>query len=573
MAAIRENGGVIELLDSDDNLYQTFTKTHAFTPQNFSPKAGSGGDDTAAIQNAIDTAGSTAGGGVVYLPTGSYAVTNLVAPANGNPVRIIGDGPQKTFLGARPGSTGILLDLTYTGSAQPNIEVSDLSIHLTNAKTMTALRTQNITRLRVSNLNFRYGTIGWEHVMLAGTGPFIADSLNFQNISGEAIHLTGSSGVGSAGAISRCFITITDSAITATQGILIDWFTTGVVFDKIQILGNVSSGLNIGSGIVYNTAVPSGLQGAFLFFTNCVTDQMNTGHGLDLTNARGIQSTGNFWSVNPGTGKAGVNINAGKQQRYANDWISGIGINFSNAPDQISVGSGCTFPQTSSGGALVMGASPPTNVVLAPDLSFLTSITNDVAKLDAATNRAWSWGRPGASQGVYKPSGVVLENFDYRQVNGAAGAMADGTLLLVAIDLPLGLIVTNIEWLSGTTALINGGAPHYWVALFDKNRALLAQSTDNVTKAIGTSALITDALSVPFTTTYAGLHYIGVMVASGGGTQPTMTNFGSLTAIMGLNNVDAGKTNGTSTTGLTTTAPATAAAITQTNTILWAGVS
>lgn len=348
-------------------------------------------DDTAAIQAAIDSAS----GGVCFLPAGSYAFSNLTGPADGGVCAIRGAGPDLTFLGPINGSTGVAIDLTLS-SAKPGFDVSGLSLNLTNAPTMIGLRTQKLNRNGVRRCNFRYGSIGWEHVQIQGSGPTFGDWVNFQNQTDEAFHLTGTTGLGSAGRLSNCWIQVTDSAVTMAQGVLVDWFTVGWTFNNVQVLASNSSNLNIHSGIVYNTAAPTGAQGAFLYLTNCVADQMDTGNGLDLTNARGVWSTGNFWSTLSGNSKDGVAITAGKEQFYSNDWISGRGMSFSSAPDKITVGAGCTFPQTSTGGALVMpGSSPPTNLIVSPASRFYTSITNDVPKLATATGYGWGWGRSG----------------------------------------------------------------------------------------------------------------------------------------------------------------------------------
>jgi hypothetical protein len=175
--------------------------------------------------------------------------------------------------------------------------------------------------------------------------------------------------------------------------------------------------------------------------------------------------------------------------------------------------------------------------------------------------------------GAYEPAGPSIANLDFRMNNGATNVLGDGTLLMTTIDLPAGRTISTLYWLSGTTALVNGATPHYWLALFDSSRNLLRQSPDNTAKAVGASTVISDTLSSPFTTTYGGQHYVGIMVASGAGTQPTYTGFASLTAPMGLNSVGGGKFNGTSNTGLTTTAPNPANLINQTNPVPWVGVS
>jgi hypothetical protein len=175
---------------------------------------------------------------------------------------------------------------------------------------------------------------------------------------------------------------------------------------------------------------------------------------------------------------------------------------------------------------------------------------------------------------IYKPSGPVLTNIDFRLIYSNTGALTAGTLLVTTIDLPLGFPVSNVYWFSGTTALVLGTSPHYWVALFDSTtRALLAQSTDNTSKTIAASSLITDTLSATYTTTYAGQYLVGIMVAQTGGTTPTFANFGSVAAVAGTNSVGGQKFNGTSTTGLGATAPNPAGTITGLGNIPWVGVS
>lgn len=348
--------------------------------------------DTAGVQAAINTANS----GTVVLAAGTYYVTNLTQPTGAGSIRLIGSGPDRTFLRAASGATGILLDLS-PASAVPSMSVQSLSINLTDAPTMTGLRTQQANRLYLHDLNIRYGGIGWQHVMTSGTGPFTSSQVNFQNQTSEAINLTGSTGNGSAGRIENSLIQVTDTAVDMTQGVLVNYFTTGVMFDNVQVLSNNASNLDINSGIVYTTAAPAGAQGAFLFFNETVCDGMSTGNALDLTNARGIWAGQSFFSTLASASKDGVAITGGKEQWYVGSEISGRGMSFASAPDKITVGSGCVFPQTATGGALIMpGANPPTNLYVAPDVVFYTSVTNDVPKLITATNYGYGFGRAGS---------------------------------------------------------------------------------------------------------------------------------------------------------------------------------
>jgi hypothetical protein len=145
--------------------------------------------------------------------------------------------------------------------------------------------------------------------------------------------------------------------------------------------------------------------------------------------------------------------------------------------------------------------------------------------------------------------------------------MTTGVLALTAIHLPAGTTVTNLSYLSGTTAA--NTPTSWWFALYTANRALLAQTADQTTTAWAANTVKTLALSAPVTTTYTGLYYMGVSVTAT--TVPTF--YCSQSAGNAYVTDIAPKLNGTSTTGLTTTAPATAAAITATLTVPYGYVS
>jgi hypothetical protein len=341
-------------------------------------------DDSVGFQDAVDD------GKNLYLPEGTLTVSNIAAPTNS--IAIVGAGPQRTFIQPVVGSTGTLLDLSFASNSS-NVALRDLTIDGSTAPTMKLLKTDRTNFLHLNRVQFRYGSIGWEHVQTSGSGSFEVADVNFQNQTTEAIHLTGSSGLGNAGGISDVLIQVTDAAVTMTQGILVDWFTVGVAFDNVSVLGNSTLPGPIGKGIVYNTSAPTGAQGAFLHFSNCVADNIATpGAGLDLTNARGIWSSSGFWSADSTGSGSGISITAGKEMAFSNDWISGKGITFASAPDKVIVGPGCIFPQTIAGGALVMpGSSPPTNLVVSEGVLFYSSITNDPGKLDTATNYRYRW--------------------------------------------------------------------------------------------------------------------------------------------------------------------------------------
>lgn len=155
----------------------------------------------------------------------------------------------------------------------------------------------------------------------------------------------------------------------------------------------------------------------------------------------------------------------------------------------------------------------------------------------------------------------LYQTFD-RRLCGGSRTTATGVMEMSAIFLPAGLVVASIVMFSVGAVTTN---THNWAALYTNNLALLAQSADDTTAGdFGANTKITKTLSAAQTTAYSGLYYIAWMQTSSG--QNTMLSSPAITAsaIMGL---DPPILAGTSTSGLTTTAPAAAAALTNAGTI------
>jgi hypothetical protein len=145
-------------------------------------------------------------------------------------------------------------------------------------------------------------------------------------------------------------------------------------------------------------------------------------------------------------------------------------------------------------------------------------------------------------------------------------AATSGTMVLQAIWLPAGTVITSLIAMSGTTA--SATQTNRWLALYDQNRNLLRQSTDQTTTVLAANTLYPASVS-SYTTTYSGIYYIGLMTAA-----TTPNSWIGITAAgnLAIRN-QAPILTGTSSTGLTTTAPATAAAITATANSYWVAVS
>ncbi len=154
------------------------------------------------------------------------------------------------------------------------------------------------------------------------------------------------------------------------------------------------------------------------------------------------------------------------------------------------------------------------------------------------------------------PTASAYESVLRQACDANLSVLATGTLLLQAIYLPAGTVVSSITCVSGATAL--GTGTNQWFALYDSSLNKLAVTSDDTSTAWAADTAKTLSFSTAFVTTYSGLHYIGVMVKAT--TVPTLAGTATRASITGL----APKLCGTSSTGLTNpaSAPATAAAIT-----------
>jgi hypothetical protein len=174
-----------------------------------------------------------------------------------------------------------------------------------------------------------------------------------------------------------------------------------------------------------------------------------------------------------------------------------------------------------------------------------------------------------------RPGAAIAETVPRMGTTAANGALlTSGTLRLAAIMLPANRVISSITWLSATQALVAG--TNQWFALFDSSRVMLAVTADDTSNAWAASAAktlniatIASGASATFTTTYAGLYYLGIMVAAG--TTPSVPAIASLGSMNGLAPI----LTGNSSTAQTTPPvfPFTAAAIGASAQTAWGFVS
>jgi len=170
----------------------------------------------------------------------------------------------------------------------------------------------------------------------------------------------------------------------------------------------------------------------------------------------------------------------------------------------------------------------------------------------------------------FAPSGIQFTTMP-RQLPCADnnGLLSSGRLQMQSIMFPKGAILSNIGFVSGTTAA--NGPTHQLFGIYDSALNLLATTADGTTTAWAANSLQTFPLTAPFTTTYDGFHYVAMMITVST-TLPSLACFaGGGTAVTGPAAI-LPVTAGVSTTGLTTSLPSTAAAINAQSTIVYAQV-
>lgn len=195
------------------------------------------------------------------------------------------------------------------------------------------------------------------------------------------------------------------------------------------------------------------------------------------------------------------------------------------------------------------------------------------------TNEVLSWSAEGGWKNTtssltpqlnnrYVPSGALYETFSRNLCNEVnTSLLSSGRLSLQAIWLPAGTTISSISFWSATTAA--GTPTNQLFGLFDNSYNLLRSSINDTNTAWAANSRKTLSLTSTFTTTYSGIYYLGLMVTAT--TVPTIK--GNTAKVGGQLNAGSPSMGGTSTTGLTTALPATAAAPGTVTTSFWGCVS
>lgn len=119
----------------------------------------------------------------------------------------------------------------------------------------------------------------------------------------------------------------------------------------------------------------------------------------------------------------------------------------------------------------------------------------------------------GTKASRVSPTGAISETVQRGAVTLADNAvLVSGTLEMVALGLEEGDLITNISFLSGTTAMVT--PTHQQFGLFNSAGVLLAISADATNAAWAANSVKTLALASPYTVLASGQFYVGVVVVA-----------------------------------------------------------
>jgi hypothetical protein len=159
-----------------------------------------------------------------------------------------------------------------------------------------------------------------------------------------------------------------------------------------------------------------------------------------------------------------------------------------------------------------------------------------------------------------------MRRIDIAATDGNVAALTTQVMSSVAVYLEAGDVVTNLTFVSGTTAA--GTPTNWWFALYSSaaTPALLGQTADQTSTAWGANTAKTVALTSPYTVPSTGIYYAAIMVKAT--TVPTLAGRTLHNAVEAGAVVTGQKVlSVTSGSGLTTTAPATIASPTTVATV------
>jgi hypothetical protein len=489
---------------------------------------GDGTNPDTGVQAVIDAAPA---GATIYFPgAGPYLLSQLTIDAR---LHLRGDGKNLTTLKAVSGATGPLINWNNS-TLRPGCTLRGLTVDMTDATGIAAVYMHNVRNGIVDDLYISPGgTVALQLDLAQGMNILNVDVFNASTAAFKGTHASSS-----GNNFINCF-----SDNTTTTGVYGFFFDGGLDWWCIACRAFRAPGIaqTLRYGFVWdytssNYNATGRLLGCAADAISDLTSSSANVAGAYFRNVGNCSIDSSFLScasVADGTSNACVEIAGSKSIKVDGSYLSGQGVRFSGSvSDAITVTSTNRFSSPDASGSMFTMTTTPTLLDAGPcnlisGSANIPITDNPAAFFGALTRNAQvRWGL-----NLNRASGALFETFEIDKATTNTGALTSGTEYLFGIWLPKGLKVTSITFASGATALVNSGSPHFWVELKDSSKNLLRQSTDQTSATIGANALKTVTLSSTFTTTYEGFHYLGIMVNSGGGTQPTYSYMATLSAI------------------------------------------
>lgn len=345
----------------------------------------------------------------------------------------------------------------------------------------------------------------------------------------------------------------TIEAAVADSGIRALGFSTYKI-PGVDISDNIIKGITSGNGIHAENCAAPNIDGNTLDTTSSTGIYCNfsdsssvTGNTVRNAGSNGINIAGSVYAnvtgnlVDTTSSNFGIFVGQGSDAATNSTNATVVGntiIAPSSAGIRLSTNAtGCTV----SGNTVRKGAGSPSNALsMAASATGCSVLNNDFsgnnwsAATAMSTSTALPFTGPGGMQALpgsnlvdldfnplptleayMRPSGRYETTSRLRL--GTTSTPTSGTLYLVPIWLPAGLVVSNITFVSGGTAAVS--PTNWWFTLHNASKVAVARTADQTTTAWAANTIMTKAIAqttagsaTSYTTLNNGLHYLGIMI-------------------------------------------------------------
>lgn len=467
-------------------------------------------NSTTALQNAINAGQLSTTGCVLYFPPGVYLSDTLTITGNGLTFR----GATELASVIKKNSNGVLL--SFTGTTSPSTgathvrycAVENLGFN-GNSKTGSVFQLYYCDNFRVESSQISSNS----DVVVDGVEWWDSRFINMNIVNcGGGVNSTTAPNVWirNSSAVSGVGASTGNSNNIHFIGCRFEGSLTGSIWIA-QGVSNSSNGNNF--KIISCKFESDAIQGGPLIQTDNTTKNV-------LIDDCNIQMGG--FAGGYSTAQIAISLGGGNHVLSNTSIGNGAAATISDGVFLHAVGGSSITVENVTGGY----TTAPTTGHLFFDASatgsYNISNTPTFSGTLYAGSPSTSWfNNPVASS---PPTNCIFETFP-RCMGSTATAtqtigVSTGVVEMVPVWLPAGMPITNLNWITGTTAAV--GPTHWWLGLANSSRVQVASTADQLTAAIGASSLITKALTSVYTTTYTGLYYALLSVTTST-TQPTST--------------------------------------------------